>query len=243
MSNSVAAQNQANYASPWSVAEYGREIGLRPVEAQLIAEYFPAVPARVLDVGCGAGRTTGGLRELGYDVIGIDLADALLDVARYRYPEITFIKMDAARLEVADQSFDAALFSYNGIDNLYPRAARQACLREVHRILKPGGVFVLSSHNAIGATFSGGYFYLRGYVHALKFAAAQLTNPLARHWYLRYNDPGGMQYLYSGPPEHTIRDAERVGFSVAALRGARGERRLHRLRMHEKHVHFVLRKR
>jgi ubiquinone/menaquinone biosynthesis C-methylase UbiE len=242
MNDPIVARNIANYASAWSIAEYGGEVGLRPVEAELVEEFFPPVPAHVLDLGCGAGRTTIALAQRGYDVLGIDLSAALLDVARQRYPSLSFAEMDATALQLASASLDAALFSYNGIDCIYPREARRLCFREVHRVLRPGGLFVLSSHNAIGATFSGGYFYLQGYLNAARFAAAQLTNRLAAEWYLRYDDPGGTQYLFSAPPDRTIADAEAAGFTLVALRGSRGESDPHRLRMHEKHVHFVLRK-
>jgi ubiquinone/menaquinone biosynthesis C-methylase UbiE len=242
MNDPIAARNIASYASAWSVAEYGGEVGLRPVEADLVSEFFPSAPARVLDLGCGAGRTTIALSQKGFDVLGIDLSETLLAVARERYPSLAFSDMDATALQLADRSFDAAVFSYNGIDCIYPRDARRTCFREVYRVLVPGGVFILSSHNVIGAMFSGGYFYVRGYINAAKFAAAQVTNRLAREWYLRYDDPGGTQYLFSAPPNRTLADAEAAGFSVLAVRGSRGESHLHRLTMHEKHVHFVLRK-
>ena len=242
MSGSISERNIANYASRWSVAAYAAETGLRPLEAELVTEFFPSPPARVLDIGCGAGRTTIGLSELGYDVLGIDLSSALLDVARRRFPAIAFAEMDATRLELPATSFDAAIFSFNGIDCIYPAAARRTCLAEVWRILQPGGVFILSSHNLIGAIFSGGFFYPRGYWHALQFLARQVANPLARQWFLRYDDPGGTQYLYSAPPDRTLADSQALGFEVLAVRGSAGARDLQRARMRDQHVHFALRK-
>lgn len=242
MTKSISQQNIANYASEWSVASYATEAGLRPIESELVKEFFPAPPARVLDVGCGAGRTTIGLSELGYDVLGIDLSAALLRVARQRFPSIAFEAMDATRLELSSASFDAAIFSYNGIDCIHPVDERRACLAETWRVLKPGGMFVLSSHNVVGSTFSGGYFYLRGYWNAMRFLARQIGNPLARQWYLRYEDPGGTQYLYSAPPDLTVTDSKAAGFEVVAVRGSCGARELRRARLREQHVHFVLRK-
>ncbi|MGH9347689.1 MAG: class I SAM-dependent methyltransferase [Vicinamibacterales bacterium] len=242
MTSAVSARNIANYASDWSLLSYAAETGLRPLEAGLVREFFPSPPARVLDLGCGAGRTTIGLSDLGYDVLGIDLSSALLQVARRRFPSIAFAEMDATRLELADGTFDAAIFSYNGIDCIYPAAARRRCLAETWRVLRPGGVFILSSHNFVGATFSGGYFYPRGYWNAIRFLARQVTNPLAWRWYLRYDDPGGTQYLYSAPPGRTVSDSRAAGFSVVAVRGSAGARELGRARMREQHVHFVLSK-
>jgi SAM-dependent methyltransferase len=239
---SVTHHNLANYDTSWSVGEYTREEGLRPLETTLIEEFFPQPPASVLDLGCGAGRTTIGLVDNGYQPIGIDLSETLLAQARQRYPQIDFRMMDAIRLAFADTSFAAAFFSYNGIDCIYPLADRRRCIAEVFRILTPGGIFLLSSHNLIGAIFSGGYWYLRGYWNAAKLLARQWQNAFVREWYVRYEDGGGPQYLYSAPPSYTVRQLEAVGFSVLAVRGMTGECRPAAICMHQQHVHFVARK-
>src|SRR5689334_12418402 len=120
MKEAVTARNLANYDSVASLAAYTQEEGLRPLESELIDELFPAPPAQVLDLGCGAGRTTIGLARRGFRVTAIDLSRGLLAEARRRYPDLDFREMDATRLEFPDESFDAALFSYNGIDCIYP---------------------------------------------------------------------------------------------------------------------------
>ena len=191
----VLAQNLANYATEWSASEYTREAGFRPDERALISEFFPPAPANVLDIGCGAGRTTIGLSIAGYAPVAIDLSAPLLTLARARYPQLDFRDMDATALAFGDCSFDAALFSYNGIDCIYPVAAREQCLREVFRVLKPGAPLIFSSHNAVGAMFSGGYFYLAGYFNAWRMLALQRGNPRLREWYFLYLDAGGPQIL------------------------------------------------
>jgi hypothetical protein len=109
-------------------------------------------------------------------------------------------------------------------------------------VLEPGGIFLFSSHNAVGALFSGGYFYLRGYLNAAKWITRQFGNRVWREWYWRYEDPGGPQHLYSGPPSRTIAQAASVGFEVIAVRGSSGQRDLGAITRHEQHVHFVARK-
>jgi len=156
---SVVKQNLAYYASARSAAEYTREDGLRPIEQQLIAEFMPPPPAGILDLGCGAGRTTIGLSRAGYTAIAIDLSLELLTLARRRYPHLDFRQMDATELAFPVDTFDAALFSYNGIDCLYPVAAREQCLVGVCRVLKPGATFIFSTHNLVGGICSGGYWY------------------------------------------------------------------------------------
>src|SRR6476660_8187788 len=111
--SSVNSQNLSTYDNAWSVAEYTRETGLRLLETELVQKYFPSAPAVVLDLGCGAGRTTVGLKNMGFIPTGIDLSRTLLDAARHRYTDIDFKVMDATNLEFPDETFDAALFSFN----------------------------------------------------------------------------------------------------------------------------------
>jgi SAM-dependent methyltransferase len=238
----VTDRNLANYDSDWSVEEYGDRVrGLFPMEARLVDEFLPS-PCRVLDLGCGAGRTTVELDARGHAAIGIDLSEALLASGRRRHPHLDLRRMDAAALRFSNESFDAAWFSYNGIDCLYPVDARRRCLDEVFRVLRPGGVFLWSSHNARGALLSGGYFYLRGHLHALGWLWRQRRNPHLREGYWAYDDPGGAQFLYSAPPDRTVAQARDAGFDVVRVAGATGEMTPARIRRHQQHVHFVARK-
>jgi SAM-dependent methyltransferase len=238
----VTERNLANYDSDWSAEVYSREARLRPLEDDLVRAHFPPPPARVLDLGCGAGRTTIDLAQRGYEMVAIDLADRLLDEALRHAPELDFRHMDATDLAFPDASFDAVFFSYNGIDCIYPVAARERCIAEAYRVLKPGGRFLLSSHNLLGALFSGGYFYPRGYLNALKILWRQRGNALTREWYLRYDDGGGVQHLYSAPPNRTVLQLEAAGFELTELCGFERGLPAGVVRRRSQHVHFVARK-
>jgi SAM-dependent methyltransferase len=238
----ITARNLANYDSAASVTAYTREEGLRPLEAELVDSLFPPPPATVLDLGCGAGRTTWGLAQKGFEVIAIDLSQGLLGEARRRYPDLDFREMDATRLAFLDASFDAAMFSYNGIDCIYPVEQRERCMTEVYRILRPGGVFLFSSHNWLGAVWSGGYFYPQGYANAWKNLKEQRGNRLLREGYWLYRDDGGDQHLYSATPGHTVRQLRRAGFTGIEVIGyRRGMSRGEAVRRSQ-HVHFAARK-
>lgn len=240
--DATTRRNLGNYDTDWSSREYSRQSGLWPIEAELIDRHFPKPPAAVLDIGCGAGRTSAVLHERGYRIVAIDVAIPLVTLARTRWPEIDFRQMDARRLEFPDETFDAAFFSYNGVDNLYPESARMDCFREVRRVLKAGGPFLFSSHNLIGALFSGGFSYARGYLNAARLLARQVANPLALEWYIKYEDGGGPQHLFAGVPARTVRQLEAVGLEVVDVCGSSGERNPRRVLLHEQHVQFVARR-
>ena len=120
-------------------------------ERRLMAKYVPRNGA-VLDIGCGAGRTTFGLYEAGYHgVTGFDLSNTMIEAARTIAGErglpIRFDVGDAASLPYADASFDGALFSNQGFMCIPGGERRLKALREVRRILRLGAHFVFSTHD------------------------------------------------------------------------------------------------
>ncbi len=134
------------YNDPSVVASYDTE-ELQPAEAHLFARYLRPGSA-ILDLGVGAGRTTPHLRALAGRYVGLDFAGAMIDRCRQKFPGVAFVQGDAADLSAFEAgSFDAVIFSFNGLGCLPGDEAREACLREVRRVLSPGGVFLFSLHN------------------------------------------------------------------------------------------------
>ena len=118
----------------------------------------PIAGRRVLDAGCGAGRTSSWLAEQGAEVVGVDASPEMVRLARGRVPSGTFSVGDLAEpLPFADCSFDAAVA---GLVMHYLRDWVPT-LRELRRVLRPDGAFVLSTHHpAMDAELagSGDYF-------------------------------------------------------------------------------------
>lgn len=96
--------------------------------------------AVVLDVACGTGDLSIELQR-GADakVIGTDFCRPMLAVAREKASSIPFVEGDAMNLSYADNSFDAVTIAF-GLRNLSNFADG---LKELHRILKPGGKLVV----------------------------------------------------------------------------------------------------
>lgn len=57
-------------------------------------------PHIVLDLGCGTGTLANEMSKLGFDVLGVDLSDEMLSLAKSKYPDILFIKQDMRELDL-----------------------------------------------------------------------------------------------------------------------------------------------
>lgn len=123
--------------------------GLWDSEERLFRKYFKH-GSSILDIGCGSGRTTFPLMRMGYRVVAIDLTPAMLESAKELAREFRlkadFRLGDATQLEFRDRSFDNALFSFNGWDQIPGKANRLKALEEACRVLRPGGCFIFTSH-------------------------------------------------------------------------------------------------
>lgn len=116
-----------------------RDVRLR---TSFALERLPKAPARVLDVGCGAGEITSELVRASFDVVAIDVAEEALRRARARAPGL-----DARRVGVDggwpldDASFDA-VWAGETIEHVADTAA---WLSEVRRVLRSGGSLLLTT--------------------------------------------------------------------------------------------------
>lgn len=102
---------------------------------------------RVLDFGCGNGR----LFELFRDIkniyyIGVDQSDKLIGLARAEHPVGEFLCIGDPRLPFADSSFDA-VFAVAILHHIPSRRKREDLLIEFRRVLKPGGILIVTVWN------------------------------------------------------------------------------------------------
>lgn len=145
-----ALDEQLNYYSSEEVVErftFDATAGLSTEEQEVITRYFPSGEATVLDLGCGTGRTSTELEQMGFDVVGIDLAKPLVQRAQTLFSDVEFLTGNVTRLPFEDETFDAAFFSYYGLDCVVPEENRYRALREIRRILRSMGTLIFNSHN------------------------------------------------------------------------------------------------
>jgi len=125
----------ADYFVEWSGRIEGDQ---RDRWRRALAERLPD-GARVLELGCGAGRDTRLLAER-FRVTAVDISGEQVDRARANVPDAEFVQSDFTRLELAAGSFEAvaAFYSFNHV----PRDVLGDLFRRVHSWLVPGGLFL-----------------------------------------------------------------------------------------------------
>jgi SAM-dependent methyltransferase len=103
--------------------------------------------SRVLDLACGQGRHAVPLRRAGLDVLGLDLSQVLLQAARDRDPHLPLLQADMRALPLADDAVDGVVNLFNAFGYFAREFDDLGVLREVARVLRPGGVFVQEVHH------------------------------------------------------------------------------------------------
>ncbi len=154
-------------ADAWIAGAYvEREVAAKyPLGNERVALALNAVVARLgtpcgrlLDLGCGGGQLCFEAARLGLHATGIDIADGMIelcrDTARRLPPDmqklLDFQVGDVVSTTLSDQSFDAVVAL--GLIEYLPEDA--PFLREAYRLLKPGGVLVLTCRNRLFNLFS-----------------------------------------------------------------------------------------
>lgn len=144
--------NKSGYEDHEIASYYAKQSDLQPPEEAILSVLVNALAGkRMLDIGVGGGRTTLHFAKWTADYVGVDYSAAMISGCRLRFAafpgNMTFVEGDATQLtSFPDDSFDFVLFSFNGIDYV-SHEARLEVFREVHRIGRPGGHFVFSTHN------------------------------------------------------------------------------------------------
>jgi SAM-dependent methyltransferase len=154
-----------------------------------LLELLPPPGRLTVDVACGEGRVARELKARGHRVVGVEGSPALAAAAREADPEFEVHVADAAALPLADGVADLAVSSLAllNIDDL------DAAVREVARVLAPGGRFCFSnvhpanSPKPLGShPEAGSYFAEYSYAETRERAGARMTfhdihRPLERY--------------------------------------------------------------
>ena len=126
----------------------------------------PAASLHGLDIGCGHGWYACEMARAGYDMVAIDQSQVQIAMAQRHAQaqnvQCTFRHADATKLPFDDATFDF-IYAINVLHHVVEAGGQLQVLREIVRVLKPGGVFFLQEVNTRNPLFR---FYL-GYVFPL----------------------------------------------------------------------------
>jgi SAM-dependent methyltransferase len=118
------------------------------VQLTIASDMLHAEQGRTLDLGCGTGSAFAMLRAREFEVVGIDLSSRMVAFAKQRHAndrDIQVSRGDAEFLPFADASFDVVtcLGMFESLPDYIP------AMREIARVLRPGGLLVLSVPNQL----------------------------------------------------------------------------------------------
>jgi len=121
------------------------EMNQKPFDRHLLDRFAIGMDQNSLicDAGCGpSGHIGRYLFDKGIPVIGVDIADRCIQLARENNPRMRFERCDMGAMPFEDDVFDGVIAYYSIIDT--PKSHVGRFFREFHRVLKPGGRLLIA---------------------------------------------------------------------------------------------------
>jgi SAM-dependent methyltransferase len=112
--------------------------------AAFVVRHCP--PGAALDVGCGTGALAARLAEAGYETVGVDPSEGMLEVLRQRSPRVRAVRASAESLPFPEDSFDVVL-TVAVLHHIADRDGVRRTLAEMVRVAKPSGRVLVWDHN------------------------------------------------------------------------------------------------
>lgn len=160
---------------------------------------------KILDYGCGVGKFSRILKDLGADVIGVDIAEKELTIAAQKNPDIVFLTVEDARQKFA-HSCDGAVMNF--VATIHPLEMLEGLFSSTRHFLKQDGKFVMLNSNyekSLGREF-------------LSFSVGktkqEIGSPL-KVWLGAARSIEINEHYYSN--EYYVSVLERAGFSVETI--------------------------
>lgn len=213
--------NRQYFSHPETVLEYARaamRVGLWRSEAAVLERFVPK-SSRVLELGAGAGRVSVGMAKAGWnDLLATDFSPQMIESAQ------AVVSMagvgDQVRCEVADATalpysagaFDAAVFAFNGLLMIPGPGRRELAMREIARVLRPGGVFIFSGHDRSATRRDYWEDATRRWAKGLRDEGADRLGDTL------YDTPQGRVFIHSASEDELASELTFAGFDLVFSR-------------------------
>jgi SAM-dependent methyltransferase len=159
--------------------QFFTELERKPFDRELLDRFAKRMRerGRVCDLGCGPGHVGHYLRERGVDVFGLDLSPAMVALARELNPTMRFEQGDLRALSLAADSL-AGIVAFYSLIHL-ERSEAEGALRELARVLIPGGLLLLAFHGGEATVHADDWFGRGVSVDATLYRPAEMATYMA----------------------------------------------------------------
>lgn len=140
--NKLLAQTRQNYDNFAESFSQTRECISEEI-SRLLLDNSIKKGSNAIDIGCGNGRLYPFFKNRQINYCGIDVSRELIKIATDKYPDVNFVIGDALNLPFAAEQFDMAV-SLAVLHHIPSKDYRGKFFQEASRVLKPGGILVVS---------------------------------------------------------------------------------------------------
>ena len=114
-----------------------------PFQAEAFEQHV-STDAKILDVGCGYGRTLNELYHMGYqNLTGIDFSNGMIERGKSQFPYLNLLVKESASIDFPDNHFDAVIL-FAVLTCIVSDAEQKKLISEIERVLKPGGILYIN---------------------------------------------------------------------------------------------------
>jgi 2-polyprenyl-3-methyl-5-hydroxy-6-metoxy-1,4-benzoquinol methylase len=147
-----------------------------PIHQRLLKAYIAARPyirGKLLEIGCGEGRGVEVLANKADSYLGLDKIGEIVEKLQLKFPQHQFREANIPPLEGIESSHFDTVVSFQVIEHI---KKDELFLREIHRVLKPGGQAIISTPN-INYSLTRNPWHIREYTPEALFSLCQKMFP------------------------------------------------------------------